>query len=288
MLPRHLSPVRPPRPPTCVLRGRHRHPGGQGLRPERPSAVPCPRTASHQSSQLETRASVDSLSIPSRSLRKPHRLRDAGHRLAAAPNLPQGDAQEDSSEHPERVLPPRLGQALAAAPSLPAPCGLLVKYRFRFCIPSTLLLQSPSWLWQVTPSRVIKGDVLCWCCDVISCCQAFKSPTSRPGRGGRSVEQPRGAGASFPLTCLCTVVSFLHYPEHPRPGLSLSEPAVCEVSAHTGPGAGAQHGPGALCPGQAGSSSVPSTLGCWCCEFTHLLSACGCVTVACSPPGGGG
>lgn len=40
------------------------------------------------------------LSVSRRSLRQQDRVRDSGHRLAAAPHLPQGDAEANPSEHP--------------------------------------------------------------------------------------------------------------------------------------------------------------------------------------------
>lgn len=40
------------------------------------------------------------VSVSPRSIRQQDRVRDAGHRLAAAPDLPQGDAEANSSEHP--------------------------------------------------------------------------------------------------------------------------------------------------------------------------------------------
>lgn len=43
-----------------------------------------------------------------RPLRQQDGVRDSWHWLAAAANLPQGDAEKDSSEHPGRVLPPRV------------------------------------------------------------------------------------------------------------------------------------------------------------------------------------
>lgn len=46
-----------------------------------------------------------------RCLREQERVRDAGHRMAAHEDLPQGDAEADPSEHLSRVLPPR-GQTL--------------------------------------------------------------------------------------------------------------------------------------------------------------------------------
>lgn len=58
----------------------------------------------------------------SRCLREQERVRDSGRRLAADEDLPQRDAEEDPSEHPGRVLPPR-SQTLsthASSVSLPA------------------------------------------------------------------------------------------------------------------------------------------------------------------------
>lgn len=43
-----------------------------------------------------------------RPLRQQDGVWNSWHRLAAAANLPQGDAEEDSPEHPVRVLPPRV------------------------------------------------------------------------------------------------------------------------------------------------------------------------------------
>lgn len=43
-----------------------------------------------------------------RPLRQQDGVRDSRHWLAAAANLPQGDAEKDSPEHPVRVLPPRV------------------------------------------------------------------------------------------------------------------------------------------------------------------------------------
>lgn len=47
-----------------------------------------------------------------RPVRQQDGVRNLGHRLAAAANLPQGDAEEDSSEHAGRVLPPRVCSSL--------------------------------------------------------------------------------------------------------------------------------------------------------------------------------
>lgn len=45
---------------------------------------------------------------PCRPLRQQDGVWNPGHRLAAPANLPQGDAEEDSPEHPVWVLPPRV------------------------------------------------------------------------------------------------------------------------------------------------------------------------------------
>lgn len=54
-----------------------------------------------------------------RCLREQERVWDPGHRLAADEDLPEGDAEEDSSEHLSWVLPAR-GQALAGGTDRPA------------------------------------------------------------------------------------------------------------------------------------------------------------------------
>lgn len=69
------------------------------------------------------------LSVWLRSVRQQDRVRDSGHRLAAAPHLPQGNAEADSSEHPVRVLPQGVRQPPLTPPSTqqaaPLPSHLL-------------------------------------------------------------------------------------------------------------------------------------------------------------------
>lgn len=63
------------------------------------------------------------LSVWLRSVRQQDRVRDSGHRLAAAPHLPQGNAEADSSEHPVRVLPQGVRQPPLTPPLHPAGCS---------------------------------------------------------------------------------------------------------------------------------------------------------------------